>query len=60
LLAGDCSSSAALREGERPFYGPDAQVDAIVVPGAGHDVTLELDAPGTNADIQDWIADQGF
>jgi pimeloyl-ACP methyl ester carboxylesterase len=60
LLAGDCSSSEALREGERPFYGPDAQVDAIVVPGAGHNVTLELDAPATNAAIQDWIEDQGF
>lgn len=60
LLAGDCSSSEALRESERPFYGPAATVDAIVVPGAGHDVTLELDAPSTNAAIQDWIADQGF
>lgn len=60
LLAGDCSSSEALRDSERPFYGPDAQVDAIVVPGAGHNVTLELDAPDTNAAIQDWIAEQGF
>jgi pimeloyl-ACP methyl ester carboxylesterase len=60
LLAGDCSSSEALRESEEPFYGPDAQVDAIVVPGAGHNVTLEFNAPDTNADIQDWIEDQGF
>jgi pimeloyl-ACP methyl ester carboxylesterase len=60
LLAGDCSSSEALRESERPFYGPDARVEAIVVPGAGHDVTLELGAPATNAAIHDWIADQGF
>ena len=58
LLAGDCSSSEALRESERAFYGPDAEVDAIVVPGAGHDVTLELNAPETNAAIQDWIADR--
>jgi len=60
LLAGDCSSSDALRESERVFYGPDAQVDAIVVPGAGHDVTLELNAPETNAEIQAWVAAQGF
>lgn len=60
LLAGDCSSSEALRESERPFYGPDAQLDAIVVPGAGHNVTLELDAAATNAAIQDWIEDRGF
>jgi alpha-beta hydrolase superfamily lysophospholipase len=60
LLAGDCSSSEALRDSERPFYGPDAQVDAIVVPGAGHNVTLELDAPDTNAAIQDWIAEQSL
>ena len=60
LLAGDCSSSDALRESERVFYGPGAEVDAIVVPGAGHDVTLELDARETNAAIQDWVEAQGF
>ncbi|HTV23081.1 MAG TPA: alpha/beta hydrolase [Polyangiaceae bacterium] len=60
LLAGDCSSSAALRDSERVFYGPGAEVDAIVVPDAGHDVTLELNAPETNAAIQDWIEAQGF
>jgi pimeloyl-ACP methyl ester carboxylesterase len=60
LLAGDCSSSEALRASEQAFYGPRAQVDAIVVPGAGHDVTLELNAPETNAAIQDWVAAQGF
>lgn len=60
LLAGDCSSSEALRESERGFYGPGAQLDAFVVPGAGHDLALELDAPQTSALIQDWLAARGF
>jgi pimeloyl-ACP methyl ester carboxylesterase len=40
--------------------GPDAEVEAIVGAGAGHDVTLELGALDTNAAIQDWIADHGL
>jgi hypothetical protein len=31
-------------------------VDAIVVAGAGHDVTLQRSARETNAAIQAWIA----
>lgn len=60
LLAGDCSSSEALAAGERRFYGPGASVEAIVIPDAGHNLTLERTAPTTNAAIQEWLAEQGF
>lgn len=43
--AADCSSTAALAEFERPFYGPDATVEAMVIPGGGHDINLERTAP---------------
>lgn len=57
LLAGDCSSAAALIASERPFYGPDVTLDALVVPDGGHDVTLALSAPKTIAAIQEWLSD---
>lgn len=56
LLAGDCSSSAALAASERPFYGPRATLSALVVPGVGHNVTLARSAPQTLAAIQDWLS----
>jgi pimeloyl-ACP methyl ester carboxylesterase len=55
LLAADCSSSAALAASERPFFGPAASVEAIVVPGAGHNLSLELGAPDTHAAINAWL-----
>lgn len=41
----DCSSDAALAAFERQFYGPEAIVEAMVVPGTGHDINLERTAP---------------
>lgn len=55
LLAADCSSSEALAASERPFFHSSASVDAIVVPGAGHNLSLELGASDTHAAIIDWI-----
>ena len=43
--AADCSSDAALAAFERRFYGPAATVEAMVVPGGGHDINLERTAP---------------
>jgi len=57
-LSADCSSSTALIASERPFYGPHATLDAIVVPDAGHDVTLARSAPQTLTAIQDWVSQQ--
>lgn len=49
MLTADCGSSQALADYERPWYGPQATVEACVVPQAGHDVQLELNAPTTDA-----------
>lgn len=57
LLAADCSSAAALVASERPFYGPRVTLEALVVPDAGHDVTLARSAPSTLAAIQEWLSD---
>jgi len=43
--AADCSSSAALAAWEKPFYGPDAIVQAYAVPDTGHDVQLSDASP---------------
>lgn len=56
LLTADCSSNAALVASERPFYGPGTTLDALVVPNAGHDVTLARSAPQTLAAIQNWLS----
>jgi pimeloyl-ACP methyl ester carboxylesterase len=38
----DCSSGAAVVAQEAPYYSPRAQLQACVVPGAGHDLSLAL------------------
>lgn len=53
--AADCSSSATLAAGERPFFGPNATVDALVVPNANHNIQLELNAPQTDQSITAWV-----
>ena len=58
LLTADCSSKEALIASERPFYGPGVTFDALVVPNAGHNVTLALSAPQTLAAIQHWLLDK--
>lgn len=42
--ADDCASSSALLASEAPYYGRDACVRAFVLPGAGHDLNLSLNA----------------
>ncbi|MFF5985869.1 alpha/beta hydrolase [Prauserella flavalba] len=54
-LAADCSSDEALADFERPFYGPDATVEAMVIPGGGHDVNLERTAPQAYARMLDFV-----
>jgi pimeloyl-ACP methyl ester carboxylesterase len=38
----DCSSGAAVVTQEAPYYSPQAQLQACVIPGAGHDLSLAL------------------
>ena len=54
----DCSSKEKMIASELPFYGPDVTLHALVVPDAGHAVTLALSAPQTLAAIQDWLLDK--
>jgi pimeloyl-ACP methyl ester carboxylesterase len=53
LQSADCSSSQTLLDFERPWYGPNATVEALVVPNTGHDTMLERSAP---VDIRRMIA----
>ena len=47
FLASDCTSSATLAAEGRAVYGPDATVEAEVVPHGGHNLALEYTAPTT-------------
>ncbi|HVB72640.1 MAG TPA: alpha/beta hydrolase [Ktedonobacteraceae bacterium] len=40
LLATNCSSAATVRQAEVPYYAPQAQLQVVVVPNAGHDLNL--------------------
>jgi pimeloyl-ACP methyl ester carboxylesterase len=51
--ATDCSSSATLEAAEQPFY-PETQVDAVVVPRAGHAVNLHRNADFTYRRVIAW------
>ncbi|MER6950673.1 alpha/beta hydrolase [Nonomuraea sp. NPDC000554] len=50
----DCSSSAALLAQESPWYGAAAQVEAVVVPEAGHCLNLQRTAPAFFSSVRDW------
>jgi pimeloyl-ACP methyl ester carboxylesterase len=53
----DCSSATALIASEASYLGPSVpSVDAYVLPGAGHDLNMALDAPDYFAVTQQWIA----
>ena len=54
--AADCSSDKALTESERPFFGPNAQIEGKVIPGTGHGLTVERTAPQTYAAILDFLS----
>ena len=46
LLATNCNSSATLLAAEAPYYSPQAHLQAVVIPGSGHDLNLN---PGHDA-----------
>jgi hypothetical protein len=54
LLGPSCTSSQALADFERPFYGPGATVVADVVPNTAHDLQLEKSAPTSDAQMLDF------
>ncbi|WP_203590641.1 alpha/beta hydrolase [Streptomyces sp. SID13031] len=52
--ASDCSSSAALLAGERPYYAPNADLEALAVPNTGHVLNLHRTAPGFYPQLAHW------
>lgn len=53
-VAAGCSSAAALLRHEAPFYGPRACLESYVLPGAGHDLNLALNASSFFAEVSRW------
>lgn len=54
LGADDCSSSSALLRSEGPYYQPSACLQAFVLPDAGHDLNLSLNAQAFFAVAERW------
>jgi pimeloyl-ACP methyl ester carboxylesterase len=58
LVCGDgfaiCANGAALAAAEAPFFAPEACLQTVVTPRAGHDLNLEPSAPATYAAIRAW------
>lgn len=52
----DCSSAENLVAYESPHLGPQAEVDAYVLPGAGHAINGMRNAPQYFSAVQRWIA----
>jgi pimeloyl-ACP methyl ester carboxylesterase len=55
-LAADCSSRAAFLAQERPQYASAPCVDAMLMPGVGHDVNLHPSAKTYQAGVIHWAA----
>lgn len=53
--ASDCSSVEALVAQETNYFGPDATVEAFLVPGGEHAVSLELTAPRAHDAMIDFV-----
>jgi hypothetical protein len=50
----DCSTGAAVAAQEAPFYSPQAQIRACVIPGSGHDISLALNGGFQAGDAIAW------
>ncbi|GAA5200049.1 alpha/beta fold hydrolase [Rugosimonospora acidiphila] len=55
-LASDCASAASLAQEEAPYFGPAARLQTFVLPGAGHDLNLELNAASYRDAVMNWAA----
>ncbi|WP_226352195.1 MULTISPECIES: alpha/beta hydrolase [unclassified Pseudonocardia] len=53
--ASDCSSAEALAAQEARYLGPRAVSEAVVLPGGGHDVSLERTTPQAHDAMIDFI-----
>jgi hypothetical protein len=50
-----CRTAASIRANEAPYYSGAAQLDALSVPGAAHDLTLHPSAGWSFHEIDQWI-----
>ncbi len=55
LDATDCSSASSVLQAEAPYYSPQAQLQAAVIPGSGHDLNLHTTAPLFFATVNAWL-----
>jgi hypothetical protein len=53
-LAVNCTRSASLLRAEGPFYAGAPCVDAVSMPGVGHDINLHPSAPRYRAEVIGW------
>ena len=58
-LGSDCSSAAALRASEAPFFSTAARLQTYVLPSYGHSVNYAPNAPTYHQVVKDWARTVG-
>ncbi|MFG2044842.1 alpha/beta hydrolase [Dactylosporangium sp. NPDC048998] len=53
----DCDSQTAVHNYEAAYYGPDADLTTMLVPGTGHCLAWSTTAPSTHAAMLAWTGD---
>jgi pimeloyl-ACP methyl ester carboxylesterase len=54
LLGGDCADAVALAAEEQPYFANARSFTAATLPGAGHDLNFEADAPVYETALNTW------
>lgn len=55
LLGSNCSTKSTLYDQEKHFYHSEAQLETFVLPNAGHDINLHLNATDWFDAAEDWM-----
>jgi pimeloyl-ACP methyl ester carboxylesterase len=58
-LGSDCSSAAALRASEAPFFSDAARLQTYVLAGYGHSINYAPNAPTYHQVVKDWLRTAG-
>lgn len=51
----DCTNTEIVQQYEEAFYSPDAHLQVVIIPQAGHDLNLQKNASVWEAAAQQWI-----
>jgi pimeloyl-ACP methyl ester carboxylesterase len=51
----DCTNSEAVQQYEAPFFSPQAQLQVVIIPQAGHDLNLQENASVWEGDAVQWV-----